>query len=202
MSTTPTNNVLMFQHVHSNSGCMRWLAFTLPRTMEYCRTHQMDYQLIVRNQCELSPAGECGHWIVPQLIKEFLPLGYQYLIYLDADTIIADMTADLRDACQGDKIGAVWHNLSFLTPDISHYNVGALYISTSPVICEFVDQWLAGYPGTRDFPWLDQGVFGIVGARLGIINHLDNKYNAGHVSPSTNPIVMGLHGLRDRYSKI
>jgi hypothetical protein len=59
--------------------------------------------------------------------------------------------------------------------------------------------WLAGYPGTRAFPWLDQGVFGRIGAEMGIINHLDNRWNAGHVSPSDNPIVLGLHGFPDRY---
>ena len=195
----PTNNTLMFQHIHSNSKCALWLGLTLPRTMEYCLTHQMDYQLVARDLGDLSPAGEWGHWIVAQLLTEFLEMDYKYIIYLDADTIIADMTADLREACMEDKIGVVWHNLSMLTPDISHYNVGALYISNTPKIREFVSQWLAGYPGTRQFPWLDQGVFGIVGERMGIINHLDNRFNAGHVSPSDHPVVLGLHGLRNRY---
>ena len=198
---TPTNDTIVFQHIHSSSACFRWLSLTLPRTMLYCRDHQMDYQLVARDFGELSPHGvEAGHWSVPVLIKEFMGLEYRNIIYLDADTIIADMTADLRQACVSDKIGAVWHNLSMLTPDISHFNVGALYVSNTTLIQEFIDRWLAGYPGTQEFPWLDQGVFGRVGAEMSIINKLDNKFNAGHVSPSDHPVVLGLHGLRDRYS--
>ena len=160
----------------------------------------MDYKLIIGNIGTLSPDGEFGHWICAELIREYLKLDYKYIIYLDADTIIADLTVDLREACVPDKIGAVWHDLHYLTPDLSHFNVGALYISNTPLIREFVDRWLAGYPGTRDFPWLDQGVFGNVGAEMGIINKLDNAWNAGHVSPSDHPVVLGLHGLRDRYA--
>ena len=197
---TPTNDTLLFQHIHSNSKCRRWIGLTLHRSRKYCRAHRMDYRLIIGNIGTLSPAGEFGHWIIPELIKDIIPLGYQYIIYLDADTIIADMTADLRQACVQDKIGAVWHNLSMLTPDLSHFNVGALYISNTPLIKEFVDRWLAGYPGTPDFPWWEQGVFGRVGTEMGIINKLDNRFNAGHVSPSDHPVVLGLHGLRDRYS--
>ena len=43
-------------------------------------------------------------------------------------------------------------------------------------------------------------MFGNVGAEMGIINKLDNAWNAGHVSPSDHPVVLGLHGLRDRYA--
>jgi hypothetical protein len=194
------NDTLIFQHIHAGSKCRRWIGLTLHRTRGYCRAHNMDYKLIMGNIGTLSPDGEFGHWICAELIREYLKLDYKYIIYLDADTIIADLTVDLRDACVPDKIGAVWHDLHYLTPDLSHFNVGALYISNTPLIREFVERWLAGYPGTRDFPWLDQGVFGIVGAEMGIINKLDNKWNAGHVSPSDHPVVLGLHGLRDRYA--
>ena len=195
----PTNDTLIFQHIHSNSDCLQWVALTAPITLEYCLAHKMDYQLVARDLGDLSPKGEWGHWIVPQLVREFFDLGYENIIYLDADTIIADSTVDLRDACKPDMIGAVQHNLKYHNPDWSHFNVGALYISTTAKVRNFVDMWLAGYPGTRTFPWLDQGVFGRIGAEMGIINHLDNRWNAGHVSPSDNPIVLGLHGFPDRY---
>ena len=149
---TTTNDTLIFQHIHAGSKCRRWIGLTLHRTRAYCRLHNMDYKLIMGNIGTLSPDGEWGHWICAELIREYLKLDYKYIIYLDADTIIADLSVDLRDACVPDKIGAVWHDLHYLTPDLSHFNVGALYISNTPLIREFVDRWLAGYPGTREFP--------------------------------------------------
>lgn len=190
------NDTILFQHVQSNSECSRWVALTTPITLAYCLKYQMDYQLIVGDQPGRS--GETGHWSVPRLIKSFLDLGYSKIIYLDADTIIVDSSVDLREACVADKIGAVWHNLSYLTPDWSHFNAGAFYVTNTPKVQKFVIQWLSKYPGIKDFPWWEQGEFNKLGKSMDIINHLDNRWNAGHVSPSSNPIVMGLHGIPDR----
>jgi hypothetical protein len=199
----PINDTLLFQHVHSNSECMQWVAATLPLTLEYCFAWKMDYQLVNRS-FGISPNGEWGHWAVPELIREFMDLGYEKIIYLDADCVIVDSTVDFRSAFLPDFIGAVWHDLSVVhpNPDWSHFNVGALYIDNSVKVRHFIDLWLAGFPGTQEFPWLDQGVFGQIGAEQGIINKLDNRWNAGHVSPSDHMIVHGLHGFPKRYKNI
>jgi hypothetical protein len=199
----PTNDTLLFQHIHSESGCSNWVALTAARTLRYCLAHKMDYRLTVADVGE--DTGQHGHWTSVRLIREYMTLGYRWIIYLDADCIIANLDADLREACAPDRIGAVWHNLNYLKPDLSHYNTGALYISTTQVVINFVDAWLAGHPGTRDFGthgWLELGVFNRLGTEMGIIARLDNKFNAGHVSPSDNPVVLGLHGFPDRYESM
>ena len=193
----PTNDTLIFQHVHSNSGCMQWVALTLPRHLHYCLLHKIDYQLIAADQHGY--AGGRGHWTVAEKIRDFIFMGYQNIIYLDADCIIADMETDLRKACVPDKIGSVWHNLSYHNPDWSHFNAGALYVSCTGIVAAFVDEWLLQFPGSPDNPWWDQGVFNSLGRARNIINQLDNKWNAGHVSPSDKPVVLGLHGFPDRY---
>jgi hypothetical protein len=192
-----TNDTLLFQHVHSNSGCMQWVALTAPRTLEYCRVHEIDYRLLVGDL--RGYRGGNGHWTVVELIKDFIIAGYDNVIYFDADCIIANLNADLREACKQDKIGAVWHDLSYHDPDWSHFNVGALYISCSGLVAAFVDEWLSQRPGLPDNPWWEQGVFNRLGRERNIINKLDNRWNAGHVSPSDHPVVLGLHGFPDRY---
>lgn len=196
----PTNNTIIFQHVLSSSGCLRWLAQTAPLTLEYCMKWKMDFQLVAADFEGFD--GTNGHWAVPRLIRIFMDQGYEKIIYLDADTVIMDPSVDLRDAFKVDKIGAVWHNLSYNVPDWSHFNVGALYVDSTVRVQHFVDLWLAGYPGSKEFPWYEQGVFNILGTEMDIIHKLDNKWNGGHVSPSDHPVVLGLHGIPERIEAI
>jgi hypothetical protein len=194
----PTNDTILFQHLLSNSGCHEWITLTIPRTLKYCVAHKIDFRLVMGD----IPPNEPGHWAVPQLILDYMDLGYKNVVYLDADCIVGDVNRDMRDACVPDKIGAVWHNLSYLTPDWSCYNVGALYVSSSPKVRGFVSEWLAKRPGSSEWPWWENGEFNILGKKMDIINCLDNSWNAGHVSPSDHPVVMGLHGLPDRLESI
>lgn len=200
MTNALVNDTMLFQHILSNSDCVRWVALTASLTLEYCLKHKMDCHLLVGDQP--GRIGETGHWTVPRLIKLFLDLGYSRVIYLDADTVIVDSSVDLREACVPDKIGAVMHNLAYLTPDLSHYNAGALYVTNTKKVRNFMDKWLAQYPGTKEFAWYEQGVFNKLGAEMDIINHLDNRWNAGHVSKSDCPVVAGLHGIPNRFEAI
>jgi hypothetical protein len=193
------NDTLLFQHIISDSACRTWLAETETITKLYCIEHTIDYQQIESN---VGGFPGKGHWAVPYLIRQFMDRGYEKIIYLDADCVIMDTSVDLREAVVKEKIGAVWHNLSYNVPDWSHFNVGALYVSNTMRVRQFVNHWLARAPGTADFPWWEQGIFNKLGTKMGIIEHLDNKWNAGHVSPSDRPIVMGLHGIPDRIGAI
>jgi hypothetical protein len=127
---------------------------------------------------------------------------YPFVIYLDADCIVADLDADPCQAFVKGKIGAVWHNLSYHDPDWSHFNVGALYASSTPETIQFVTDWLARYPGVPDFPWWENGEFNKLGTERDIIHKLDNAWNAGHVSPAEHKIIWGLHGIPDRQESI
>jgi hypothetical protein len=175
---------------------MEWVALTAPGTLKYCLRHRMDYRLLVGDIHNYD--GRHGHWTVPEYIRDFMRMGYQYIIYMDADAFVVDHAVDLRDACAPDMIGAVWHNLSYHEPDWSHFNVGMLYVHNTTKTRAFVDEWLSKYPGKPDFPWWEQGEFNKLGKLRGVINHLDNKWNAGHVSPSDQMVVWGLHGIPDR----
>jgi hypothetical protein len=201
MSNELVNDTLILQHVFGKHG--RIIAMTVPRTIEYCLQHHIDYQMVLS---DVVRDGNHVHWAHTYLIRDAMIRGYKNIIYWDADTLIADMGMDIKEAIVEDKIGSVWHNLKKEDKDLSHFNVGALYFSNTPKTREFMDRWIAGYPGTSwsSFPLVfEQGVFNIIGEEMGIINRLDNKWNAEcGVSPSDHPAVFGFHGFPDLYNNM
>ena len=193
------NDTLMFQHIYSGTEAWAWCALTLPRHLRYCFRHQMDFEFSMADPAHPEfQKHDVGHWAIPYLLRQFMERDYKWIIYMDHDAFVVDMAVDLREACVQDKIGMVWHDLAYHKPDWSHFNDGVLYVSNTPLVRAFVDEWLAGYPGDKRFPWLEQGTLNRLGAKRGIINRIDNKWNAGHVSPAENKVVWGLHGMPDR----
>ncbi len=161
------NDTLVFQHIYSNTEAAGWTALAVPRLIRYCHAHSMDFQYI-----QVDPPGRygehnIGHWAVPYYLREFLGMGYNKIIYIDHDCILADMNVDLRDACKENFIGAVWHDRGQSDPVAeSHYNDGALYVSNTARVRVFVDDWLAEFPGEE--PWFEQGVFNRLGGERNI----------------------------------
>jgi hypothetical protein len=104
-----------------------------------------------------------GGWNKIWLIQEALQKGYEYIAYLDTDAVVWDMDCDLRDALPADKlIGAVLHDPArseYLRVNQvpAHHNVGALYFRNAPLTMQFVNEWLASYPGKER--WMEQGAF-------------------------------------------
>jgi hypothetical protein len=193
------NDTLLIQHVYSNSEHGRLIAMSAERTILYCLKHHIDYHLVVGEVDGDNRDG--GHWANICMMREAMNLGYKNIIYLDADTLIADLNTDLREAIVEDKIGAVWHTLIRPEGDHSHFNAGAFYVSNTERTREFVDKWISMYPGLPDGQWpivCEQGVYNVLGREMGVINSLDPKWNAeAGVSPSDHPVVMGFHGFPD-----
>ena len=142
-----------------------------------------------------------------ELIRQGLR-GYQSVVWLDADTLITDMETDLRDAIQLEKIGACWHRI----PQMDHWNVGALYLDDCEAVRDFVDQWLAEYPGLND-GWMEQGAFNRLALQSKTVVTLSDKWNATlDVNMVPDAVVLGFHGqgdtkyrtqlMRDTYQKL
>jgi len=184
------NDALIIQHVSENSPHVNLLKITAARNLEYCLKHKMDFEMAVNGEIPRT-----GHWDAIRMVRIAMEKPYQYIIYLDADTVIADLNADLRSGCPHEKIGATRHILKkeAYGIDLDHLNVGALYYYNCEATRAFVDKWLAGFPGTTEPSWFEQGVMNNIND--GTVEEIDAKYNAtGNVNPSPTPVVRGFHG--------
>ncbi len=186
------NDAVIIQHCYGDTPVYNNLMKVCgPRCLEYCALHQMDYRMLVDGTYTNN-----GDWAKVDILRHVLNNEhYKYVIYLDPDTIIADMLADLREACPPGKIGACRHVLTRATYgiDLDHLNVGALYIDNCEATRLFVERWGMGRPGTTQPPWWEQGVFNKIND--GTVVAIDDKYNTtGNVNPSPHPVVIGFHG--------
>lgn len=194
-----SNDALLLSHVSENYEGANMYKLTAARNIEYCLRHKMDFELLISGEI----VGQ-GDWEKVRLIRLAMELPYKYIIWLDADTIIMDMDADLRDGCPSGKIGACRHILTSppYTVNLDHLNVGAIYLSNCEETRKWMDYWLEGFPGTPDPPWFEQGEFNKRGGD--IVVEIDAKWNAtGEVNPSPHPVVLGFHGqgqnIRQRF---
>lgn len=187
-----SNDAVIVQLVSANTEYINLLKLTAPRNLEYCLQHRFDFEMIVAGDPPKN-----GDWNKMHLIRDLMEVPeYKYIVWLDADTVIADMSADLRDGCPVDHIGAVRHILK--PPEfriyLDHLNVGALYLYNCPETRAFVDRWILGCPGSPEPPWWEQGVMNNIND--GTVVEIDAKWNAtGKVNPSPAPVVLGFHGL-------
>ena len=185
------NNALLIQHVSSNAPHINLLKVTAARHMEYCLAHHIDYQLSIGGEPYTK-----GDWDKVRMLQAALEMPYQYVIALDADCLIVDMHADIRNGCPPGKIGACRHFLKQAGCPPSHLNVGAVYVSNSEASRNFMARWLGLFPGTPSPMWWEQGAFNdLAGDEVEMI---DDKWNStAGVNLSPNPVVIGFHGQGD-----
>jgi hypothetical protein len=194
------NDTLLIQQVSENYAGASMMALTYARNVDYCLKHKIDYQTILSDIDNYKAERQEAGWGKVALIRRAMEVKrYRNIVYLDVDTIIADLDKDLRDGCIPGKVGAVWHDLNQGGHILGHYNVGVLTVSNTPETRKFFDDWLAGFPGSTEFPWLEQGVFNILGNAADIIYRLGAEWNSvDYVNPCPHPVIMGFHGYADR----
>ena len=174
------------------------MRITYQRHSAYAKALNFDYWHI---NGHIHPETFPGGWDKIYLIKYAMQHGYKNIAWIDADAAIMDFEADLRDALK-DKpfdIGACLH-----TPEKSEYlkqnnvpphmNVGVMYWRVTDKSKQFIDDWLAAYPG--DKRWREQGTFNELAKVGGVVGHVDDKWNATvNVNMVDKPAVKGYHGI-------
>lgn len=182
------NDAILIQQIYPDTPGVKLFDLTREHHQKYCDLHNVDYQCIIDD-----PAPELdkhkGNWAKVKLVKQAMDK-YINIIWLDADTIIKDISIDLRDAVQYGKIGACWQRIPQLPQ--GHWNVGALYVHSRAY--NFVDRWIDAYPPPQD-GWLEQGIFNRLGRETGTVVTLSDKWNATiDVSMCPDAVVLGFHG--------
>lgn len=185
-------NAVLIQQIYPDTEGVKLMELNRERNTEYCRLHEMDYWHRVENSLPGSDPLK-GSWAKIELMRQALEAGYEYVIWLDADTLIRNMKSDLREAELYNHIGACWHRI----PQLHHWNVGALYLSNSERVRSFVWEWLSGYPGLND-GWLEQGVFNRLAMQSDIVQTISDKWNATiNFTEVPDAVVLGYHGAGD-----
>jgi hypothetical protein len=186
-------NAILIQQVYPNmpDSYLPMLELTRERNKAYCIRWQMDYQCLESASSVQYADAKAGAWVKVELIKFALAKGYQYIIWLDADAMIKDLDTDLRDGCIG-GIGACWMRI----PQLHHWNVGVMYVTNTPPVKEFIDAWLANYPGEKQ--WMEQGVFNRLGMQSKVVQTISDRWNATiNYTMCPDAVVLGFHGDGD-----
>jgi hypothetical protein len=172
------------------------LQLTKERNAAYCERHNFDFIAMEGTEGLKYPDVLKGCWTKIELIQRALAQGYQYIVWLDPDALIKDLDTDLRDGCiKG--IGACWHRI----PQLNHWNTGVLYVQNMPETVKFIDEWLASYPGQRQ--WMEQGEFNRLAMQSKTVQTISDRWNATlNYSMVPDAVILGYHGngnAKNRY---
>lgn len=181
------------------------LRLTYQRHASYAWAHGMEYwPLFATLKPDLWPGGWGKIW----LMRLMLDQGYKHVFYIDTDAAIIDMDCDLRDGLpEGKLIGAVEHWAPDWFPKFDiprHYNIGVLFLRNEPRTAEFLDDWIARFPGHPR--WLEQGAFNEMVADdkyKDIFHPLEAKWNATYrVNAVEHPCIAGWHGVMPESNRL
>jgi hypothetical protein len=182
-------NAVLIQQIYPDTEGVKLLEMNVTRNREYCRMHNFDYWYRFEN-CLPGSDPLKGSWSKVELMRQALAAGYRYVIWLDADTLIYDFNTDLRLGVVPEHIGACWHRI----PQLHHWNVGALYLSNTGRVRDFIGDWLAAYPGAND-GWMEQGVFNRLAMQSDIVQTISDRWNSTiHYTEVPDAVVLGYHG--------
>lgn len=183
------NDAVLLQNCFAGSEYIHLIELVFSRHARYCRFFKMDYRFEYSDILPDKPAG--GDWGKIKMIERALE-EYKYVIWMDSDAFIWNLSFDLRAACEK-PANVVLYDNPFLLPA-----VGVMYWRSCPESKQMVQQWLATMPGKA--PWWEQGEFQDLMAAgqwrdEQWVGCLDTKWNhTDWITQCESPIVLGFHG--------
>jgi ADP-heptose:LPS heptosyltransferase len=178
--------------IQAASGRYRpMLELTGPLHRAYAQRHGISYWL-VRGDVQTERA---GHWNKILLMQRAFQMGFELVIWLDADTVIVDPAQDFRRALNGGApVGMVRHATPW-NGQPWHYNSGVILARNTPQSRRFLQRvWDAG---PIDHPWQEQVRINEVARRQPrAVQTLAARWNCTQGSnPCRKPGVLAWHGF-------
>jgi hypothetical protein len=189
-----SNDAIIIQHCYSNSEYANMLRLSYSRHCQYALMHKFDYWALVGNVYQPPIEDHPGAWEKIYWVRQAFSYGYQFVAWLDADSLIVDMKADLRDALKGGvQIGACQHP----GPPV-HLNVGVMYFANTQAVNDFITEWL-NHMNDPVRGWAEQGWFNELSQgekHKGVVGRIDDIWNATYHAGTNRPnsVVLGFHG--------
>lgn len=182
------NDAIILQQINQDSYYTDIMPLVFARHLNYAKAHGFDYEFSYGEIVEDWKPGQ-GGWAKLMLIYNALARNYQHVIWVDADSIIVDLRADLRGGCpDGPGLGFVVHRNPI------HLNVGNIYVTNSAEVQQFMADWMSWYPGPAG--WREQAVLNLLAKTNPLVKVTDDKYNSCRAAGNRvdHPIVEGFHG--------
>jgi len=181
-------NAILIQQASGDQ--VPFLQLTRERHAAYATRHGMEFWSVEdQEHPERAP-----NWEKIVLIQRALSdaAGYEWIFWLDADTMIARLDYDLREGLRPERdLGMVMH------PNPRHFNSGVVLVKNTPATHEYFQRAWDAWPG-RDQPWEEQ----VPMNRLLAAEHcpgfqtLPAEFNSTFgVNEALDPVVMAWHGL-------
>ncbi len=153
---------------------------------QYADIHGMDYRCVYGNPITGKRAG----WGKIPLLLEGIAMGYETVIWLDADAVVIRRDVSIANLCDS-GIGMVRH------PNPKHWNSGFIVSRSGPEQERF---WkLVDAAPENDHPWMEQVVINELAASpefANMIHALDPEYNSvPGVVMGKQPVILAGHGL-------
>ncbi len=187
------NNAILIQQAWTGDvgglgDYLPMLELTKERNKAYCEKWGFDFLPFVGTIDPKYSNVRQGGWVKIELILQALQKQYQYIVWLDPDTLIKDLMTDLREGCP-DGIGACWHRI----PQLNHWNVGALYLQNDVGVQKFCEDWLNSFPGQPQ--WMEQGEFNRLAMQGEVVQTISDRWNSTiNYSMVPDAVVLGYHG--------
>jgi hypothetical protein len=133
-------------------------------------------------------------WDKIRLIQLMLATGVEFVVWLDADTLIMKPEIDVRSALRNGAPIAMCRNPIPWGDQSWHYNAGVILVRNTGAARWFFDEvWKAE---RVDHPWQEQARMNELSERNpNLVQTLDNKWNCTKgVNPTRDPIIRAWHG--------
>ena len=167
------------------------LQLTYARHAEYCKKWNIDYHVRIGQV----PRYENDAWAKIALIQEQL-WWHDYVIWLDADTIIRDFETDIRRAFVSPINGVRWEH------PLSHVQAGILFFRSDslPLVDYMMNErkyYIKRFPGLRG--WYEQGQLNEMAEDPHFKIHIaaiDDKWNWSelYMPPCLDVVIEAWHG--------
>jgi len=185
------SNAVVIQQASGNQVPL--LGITVHHHAAYCARHGINYWPVFGNV----QVGRAPHWNKIVLVRHALEMGFDIVVWLDADTLVVRRDDDIRSALASDggPLALAWHPGVENGFPPSHWNSGVMVMRNTPRVREFFKTvWELGPLGNHH--WQEQArMLDLLPQYPDLVQRLDDRWNCTDgVTSAPQPVILAWHG--------